>query len=248
VDQRPENPTTSASATTLAGLISRQPGAAGVFERLGVDFCCHGDRTLAHACDAAGVDIETVLEAIASIETVEAGAGWADLGPAALSEHIEVVHHRWLHAELPELVALAGKVASVHGARHPELAEVGRLIGELEADFAPHLAKEERVLFPAIRALAEGRSGFGFGSIANPIAVMTAEHETVGGLLHQLRAAADGYTVPGDGCASYRLLYQRLEALEADTHLHVFKENSVLFPAAVTLETALAAADVARAG
>ena len=64
---------------------------------------------------------------------------------------------------------------------------------------------------------------------------MTAEHETVGGLLHQLRAVCAGYRVPEDGCASYRLLYTRLEELETDTHLHVFKEYSLLFPAAVAL-------------
>jgi regulator of cell morphogenesis and NO signaling len=65
---------------------------------------------------------------------------------------------------------------------------------------------------------------------------MTAEHETVGDLLRRLRAATAGYQVPSDGCASYHLLHQRLEHLEADTHLHVFKENSVLFPLAEKLE------------
>jgi regulator of cell morphogenesis and NO signaling len=231
--------TGSAGGTTLAELIRRQPGAAVVFERFGLDFCCHGDTAVVDACQVAGLNPKAVLEAIAATDKaqdVASDQGWAELGPAALSEHIEAVHHRWLHDELPDLVALAVKVALLHGERHPELAEVRRLVAELEVDFIPHLAKEERVLFPAIRALAEGRSEFAFGSVANPIAVMTAEHEAVGGLLHQLRDVADGYRVPEDGCASYRLLYERLEGLETDTHLHVFKENSLLFPAAVELE------------
>jgi regulator of cell morphogenesis and NO signaling len=210
-----------------------------VFERFGLDFCCHGDTTVATACEAAGLDPEMVLEAISAIGAapgVGADHAWPELGPAPLSEHIEAVHHQWLHAELPELISLAVKVALVHGERHPELAEVRRLVAEVEVEFIPHLTKEERVLFPAIRSLAEGRSGFAFGSLANPISVMTAEHETVGRLLHQLRAASAGYRVPEDGCASYHLLYKRLEGLEADTHLHVFKENSLLFPAALALE------------
>jgi regulator of cell morphogenesis and NO signaling len=241
-----QNPgvTSSAGGTTLADLIRRQPEAAMVFERFGLDFCCHGDTSVVDACEASGLNPAVVLEAIAAADKSQGLASrtaWAELGPAALSEHIEAVHHRWLHEELPELVALADKVASVHGKRHPELAELRRLVAEVEAEFIPHLAKEERVLFPAIRALAEGRFGFAFGSVANPIAVMTAEHETVGGLLHHLRAVSDGYRVPEDGCASYRLLYKRLDGLETDTHLHVFKENSLLFPAAVALETALTA-------
>jgi iron-sulfur cluster repair protein YtfE (RIC family) len=31
-------------------------------------------------------------------------------------------------------------------------------------------------------------------------------------------------------------LYERLEALEADTHQHILKENHTLFPAALRLE------------
>ena len=39
------------------------------------------------------------------------------------------------------------------------------------------------------------------------------------------------FTVPTDGCASYRAFYEGLAQLDADTRLHVHKENNVLFPA-----------------
>lgn len=239
--------TASTAELTLVELIRTQPALTGVFERLGLNFCCNGGRTLARACAESGVDVTDALAAIeetAVRSTDSSESDWTVLGPAALAHHIESVHHRWLHTELPELQRLATKVVSAHGERHPELAEVRRLVDELAGDFGPHLFKEEQVLFPAIRALSEGRGGFGFGSIANPIAVMTAEHETVGGLLSQLDATTASYTVPDDGCASYRLLYERLRTLESDTHLHVFKENSVLFPAAVALEAAAADRDI----
>ena len=42
-------------------------------------------------------------------------------------------------------------------------------------------------------------------------------------------------TNPADGCASYRSLYERLDAVERDTHVHIHKENHVLFPAAIAL-------------
>ena len=47
---------------------------------------------------------------------------------------------------------------------------------------------------------------------------------------------------PADACASYRSLYERLAALEADTHLHIHKENNVLFPAVLRLVQAFAGA------
>jgi regulator of cell morphogenesis and NO signaling len=229
-------PATIDPDATLGQLVRTRPGLADVFDRLGLDFCCHGDQTLAEACTVAGVKISHAVDIITTSAPTDCYQDWAQLTAGPLSEHIQAVHHRYLDEELPALAALAAKVASVHAARHPELTQVKGLVEDLYADLVPHLAKEDRVLFPAIRALAAGPARFGFGSIDNPIRVMTAEHETVGDLLRQLRAATAGYQVPSDGCASYQLLYQRLEHLEADTHLHVFKENSVLFPLAEKLE------------
>jgi regulator of cell morphogenesis and NO signaling len=228
----------SRTEASVADLIRARPTLAGVFGRLGLDFCCHGDRTLTEACQASGLAVGDVVAAIEAADhgPQDGDPGWAGMGPAELADHIEAVHHRWLEVELPELQRLAAKVLSVHGERHPELLRVHALVDALTADLIPHMAKEDRVLFPAIRALAAGRTGFAFGSVANPIAVMNAEHETVGGILAELEAATGGYTAPEDGCASFRLLYQRLSTVETDTHLHVFKENSVLFPAAMELE------------
>jgi regulator of cell morphogenesis and NO signaling len=225
----PTSPSTAASAT-LGELVTAHPGAARVLERHGLDYCCGGQQALPDACAAAGVDPADVLAELDALRA-EPPAAWATLSPRALAEHILTSHHAYLHDELPLLEALADKVLRVHGERHPELAEVRRLVGEVVADLDPHLAKEERILFPAIAAVCDGQRDFPFGSIAAPIQRMLAEHDRVGELLAELRRATDGYAVPGDGCASYRSLYDRLAALEADTHLHVHKENNVLFPA-----------------
>lgn len=136
-----------------------------------------------------------------------------------------------LHEELPLLDALAEKVRDVHRSRHPELDHVARTVNAFRLDLEPHLAKEEQVLFPAIRAQGDGETSFPFGSIANPIRVMRGEHERAGELLAELRTAAGDYAVPDDACTSYRLLYERLAHLESDTFRHLHLENNVLFPA-----------------
>jgi regulator of cell morphogenesis and NO signaling len=130
----------------------------------------------------------------------------------------------------------------VHGERHPELAEVLAVYRELRADLEPHLMKEERVLFPMIRELAVASElpSFHCGSLRNPITMMGLEHDRAGELLGRLRELTDGYATPVDGCASYTALYRGLAALEADTHLHVHKENNLLFLAAVEAEQLLA--------
>jgi regulator of cell morphogenesis and NO signaling len=225
---------TDVSDRTLAEIVAANPAAARALERVGLDYCCHGERTLAVACADRGLDplaLERELDELA----VEGDRAWQELDAPALADHIVETHHRYLHEELPLLDALAEKVATVHGARHPELVEVRRLVAAVRADLEPHLLKEERVLFPAIHALADGRRDFPFGTIANPIRMMGVEHDATGVLLTELREATDDYAVPEDGCASYRSLFERLEALERDTYTHIHKENHVLFPAAQRL-------------
>ncbi|HKE74389.1 MAG TPA: iron-sulfur cluster repair di-iron protein [Acidimicrobiales bacterium] len=228
---------TTTTDQTLGDLVTARPAAARILERHGLDYCCGGDRPLTEACDAAGVDVGDV---VADLDELAPGdpEAWAALPPPGLAADIVATHHAYLHEELPLLDALADKVLRVHGDRHPELAEVRRLVAALAADLAPHLLKEERVLFPAIALLAEGHRDFPFGSIAAPITMMLAEHDRAGELLAALRAATGAYRPPADACASYRSLYERLDALEADTHLHVHKENNVLFPAVLRLAEA----------
>ena len=64
---------------------------------------------------------------------------------------------------------------------------------------------------------------------------MATEHDHAGMLLARLRASTGAYRPPADGCASYRSLYERLEQLELDTHLHIHKESHALFPSALEL-------------
>jgi regulator of cell morphogenesis and NO signaling len=225
---------TDVHVPTLGDLVVARPAAARLLDRVGLDYCCHGDRTLADACAGAGLDVAAIEAELADLDD-PGDTAWTELSPAELARHIVTTHHAYLHEELPLLDALAAKVLGVHGTRHPELADVQGLVAQLRADLEPHLLKEERILFPAIEALGRGERDFPFGSIANPIRMMSMEHDRDGELLRALRAATSDYTVPADACASYRSLYERLDALEADTHQHILKEDHTLFPAVLRM-------------
>lgn len=55
-------------------------------------------------------------------------------------------------------------------------------------------------------------------------------------MLKRLRQITGGYLVPDDTCASTRTLMAGLAALEADTHLHIHKENNYLFLEVLAME------------
>ena len=218
--------------TTLARLVSDHPALARELERLGLDYCCGGTRTLATACAERGLDGADVATRLEAASRGEAPAAWATMGPTELVDHLEATHHRYLWDEMPRLDALAQKVAAVNGERHAELHDVARLVQAFQLDMGPHLMKEERILFPMIRELMVSSEvpEFHCGTLANPISVMLHEHDQTGAVLQQLRAATSDFTAPDDACASYRELYRSVRELVDDTHLHLHKENNLLFP------------------
>ena len=228
------------TSPTLAAIIDANPATAGILEHHQLDYCCGGQRTLDQACAERDLDPAAILAELEEVQP-EAAPDWTTMSPAALVDHIESTHHRYLHEELPRLAALTDKVLDVHGTRHPELHDVEVTFTELREDLEPHLTKEERVLFPMIRELAAATTAptFPCGSLANPIRMMLLEHDRAGELLATLRWTTGGFEPPTDACASYQALYRGLAEIEADTHLHVHKENNVLFPAVLALEDAL---------
>lgn len=227
-------------AMTLGEIVTQRPGLAATLERIGLDYCCHGGRTLAEAADAAGLDAQAVAEQLSQADPGEPVQDWASLDPVALAEHIVHVHHRYLWEELPRIGALVDKIVAVHGARHPELSEVQSLFNALRGDLAPHLVSEEQDVFPLIGAHLAAPDDRAAAALAAQLDALGDDHETVGELLERLREVTNGYVAPADGCATYTACFRALAELEADTHLHVHKENNVLIPAVRATLAALA--------
>ncbi len=104
------------------------------------------------------------------------------------------------------------------------------------------MLKEERVLFPYIVQMEKAAVANQplpsppFGTVRNPVRVMMAEHDATGYILGRMREASSDYTVPADGCISYKTLYSALGALEVDLQQHIHLENNILFPRAAELE------------
>ncbi|OBH20259.1 iron-sulfur cluster repair di-iron protein [Mycolicibacter sinensis] len=214
----------------LGDIVTADPSTTRILSRFGIDFCCHGQRTLGDACAADGVDAQELLAALNSSTAPAQRADWAGFDDPALIAHIVSTHHRFLWDEFPRLAELVDKVARVHGRNHGELVRVRELFHQLRAGMEPHLRTEETMLFPEI-SLRAGRPDRPLSDeLRNELAANQREHDNAGRLLAELRELTDGYTIPADACASYTAMLSGLADLESDIHLHVHKENNVLFP------------------
>lgn len=230
--------------TNVGQLVTERPSRARVFESLGIDYCCSGNRSLGEVCEEKNLDAPTVqrmLEAYELGNGTEDRTNWSEATMTELVDHIVEVHHGYLKEALPRVEFLVGKVATVHGERRPELVELRETFDALKPELEGHLMKEEEVLFPMCRELerAEVRPEFHCRTVDNPIGTMVAEHEEVGGVLARMREITAGYEPPADACNTYRVMLDSLDELESDIHLHVHKENNILFPKASAAESAL---------
>jgi len=221
---------------TVGELVAERPGRSRVFQGLGMDFCCQGNKTLAQACEKKGLKVEFVAQLLEDEGKDKVGEGEnpANLPPSELCDYIVEKHHKFLRDELPRLFAMSQRVAHVHGGHTPSLVEVFEVFQGLARELEDHMGKEEQVVFPAIAKLATGERGE-LDSLEGPIAGMLHEHNEAGEALAKLNALTNGYVPPPEACNTYRALFAGLSDLEEDLHKHIHLENSVLFPQAIAM-------------
>jgi regulator of cell morphogenesis and NO signaling len=211
----------SDATRTLADIAVTQPGATAVFRRHKLDFCCGGQVPLADAAAKKGLDIAALIA-----ELDAAGDGAVDTLPdetPALIDLIETRYHAAHRRDLPELSRLARRVEAVHAGKPDVPAGLADLLERITAELESHMQKEEQILFPLMRR-------GGHPMIAQPIAVMLAEHDDHAVHLRDLEVLTTDFTPPAGACTTWRALYTGLRAFADDLGSHIHTENNILFP------------------
>lgn len=219
--------------TSVAQLVTERPARARVFERLGIDYCCGGDHSLAEACRKKDLDPTTVAEMLdvaADASAPSDTTDWTEASLGALIDHIESTHHDYLRRELPRLEELLTRVVQAHGAEYSWLDPTLEVFQTLKLDLETHMVSEEERVFPSIRALEENGADAELDEAG--IDKMIREHDDSGAALDRFRELTDDYTPPADACPKFRAAMDGLEELETDMHQHIHKENNILFPRA----------------
>lgn len=238
---------TGENEETMGEIATKDLRKAQVFKKYGLDFCCGGKKTVKEACAEKGLDVTKVEQELQAADKMPASRPipYSDWSLDFLADYIVNTHHSYVSKTLPDLLAYSEKVKNVHGNQHPELLRINQLVNDVNTELTTHMVKEERVLFPYIKALVAAQANgqpiqqSHFGTVQNPINMMEMEHEMVGKNLEEISVLTQNYLLPADGCASYSLLYKMLDEFEDDLHLHIHLENNILFPKALDLEKKL---------
>jgi regulator of cell morphogenesis and NO signaling len=220
--------------TLVKDIVNELPKSSDIFKKNRIDFCCGGNIPLSAAAAQNGLKMDTLLEELKVVfeksKATETDLEvWTSSDSNTIIDHVINHYHRATEEELTMLSPYVTKVARVHGDHHPELLKVYELFYELKKELLEHMAKEEAVVFPIIKQLADGTVENREEAIAM-IAELEKEHDHAGEILREIRAVTSNYTLPLDACGTYRLVYKRLEELEGLTFMHVHFENNILFP------------------
>ncbi len=231
---------------TVGEIAAKDLRKAEVFKKYGIDFCCGGKKSLKQACEEKGLEVAVVEAELENpAPAVQPANDFNRWEADFLADYIYNQHHIYYYNEMPVIKGLLTKVMQHHGTNHPELKYLYSLFAQLVQELDTHFMREEKVVFPFIKALVLAKKSGNFEvlnsqpSLTEPIQIMEADHEAAGDILADMKKLAGNYQAPADACNSFQYLYKKLSELDEDLHQHIHLENNILFPKALKLEKEL---------
>ena len=219
---------------TLAEVVKEHPNTIGFLNGLHFDYCCGGHEAIEAAIRKKGMDVERFLEEInrvAARPTVQEDVhedieSFRELKVKEMLDDLEATHHVTDRRLMAETEDLLNKILIVHYPHHGELlTRLHHLYSGLKAELEEHFAKEERLVFPLMREHPHPEQ-----AVLDEVRALEAEHSGAGDIIKEIYQLTDHFTLPEDACPTFQRTYQVMEALFEDVFIHIFKENSIVFP------------------
>lgn len=231
---------------TIGDIAAKDYRKAEVFKKMGIDFCCGGEKTLKEASEEAGVSVATLEKALeeANMASTSASQDYNNWNLDFLADFIINTHHQYIKNSAEVINNMAQKVAEHHNENHPELPEMAVRIHHFLQDMISHMRKEEKILFPAIKEIVAHQNNpkdhpVHSGMVSGAVQMMKMEHDQAGEDLRFFRKLTNDYLLPEDACNSYQYLFEKMKEFENDLFKHIHLENNILFPKAEKLEKEL---------
>lgn len=215
----------------LSSLVKEYPFATIFLNERHIDYCCGGSHMLYESIAKAGFDREEFLSSLqAFLEDAKnkykptVDPSLYDLDIDDLIYHIEATHHLAERTLLTDIDGKLNAILRAHYKNHKEeLLKVHTLFSDLRKELLQHFVEEEQEVFPLLREKATPESVLMVESLED-------DHEAAGNLIKGLQEVTESFTPPADGCPTYIATYALMKTLIEDIFLHIFKENSILFP------------------
>ncbi|MBK9226092.1 MAG: hemerythrin domain-containing protein [Ignavibacteria bacterium] len=224
--------------TTLAEIVSASIGYAEILDRYDIDYGNNGKMNIGKASSQLGLNCETVVRELNTKEV-------SDMVCQNINEW-EVVFlcdfiTTNLHVRIRRMLPSIHRLFSSMEKKKLLPREIGKMAIELTEDIQSHIQKEQRMLYPYIRQIADAVSSRSelhiapFGLISKPIKVLTREHLQLSEILNSLVSFLQGYKENSVAKESDELIILLIE-FRSSFRLYTHFENNILFPKVISLE------------
>ena len=144
---------------TLGQIAAKDLRKAEVF-KIRIGLLLRWKENVKEPCAEKGLDVTKVEQELQQADKMPSSRPipYGDWTLDFLADYIINTHHSYVRKTLPDITAYAAKVMQVHGKHHPELIRISQLVSEENAELTGHLVKEEKILFPYIKALVAAKS------------------------------------------------------------------------------------------
>ena len=235
--------------SSASAIVEHDYRTADVFLKYGVEFCCAGKWPLADVCASKNLDVTMLLHDLENAtRTIQLSNNtrFGEWSPGFLADYIVNVHHQYLKATLPSIVACLNLFLEGHRKKYPQLQELQPMLKKMHDAFMVHMQQEEEIFFPYIKQVfyahknRESYARLLIRTLRKPLEeVMQKEHESTGANLHRLRTITSNYTPPENACLAHKVTFSKLHELDNDLVQHIHLESNILFPKAIAMEQEL---------
>lgn len=220
---------------TIADVVKAYPISIELLKDFHVDYCCGGNDKLEDAVRKLGLDPKSFVDLLnkklsgkkdqEKLEPVLKVEQLMAKGVNELFDYVILTHHGKERKLIQETDELMNKVLLAHYERHTtQLVSLHALFSDLRKELLEHFAKEEKLIFPYMKNDLSQEYNFEY------VKELENEHEAAGNIIKEIEACTNNFILPANVCNSYRLLFQKLQELIEDIYIHIFTENSILFP------------------
>ncbi|MBL7933983.1 MAG: DUF542 domain-containing protein [Bacteroidia bacterium] len=213
---------------------------SSVFERYNINFCNQGNLKIYEVCADQKISPETLIKelrvAMSSRDEMYSNFNYWPID--MLADYIEKQHHTFFIRNAPIVLNELYIAADLFGDYYPSLTKIYKLFYKVTSDLMPRMKKEEELLFPYIREMANSRKDnkpienardFSLERILN---ALTREDE------NKVYSASQLFNITDDieNKVLFRSLHGHLKEFEDDLRLHAHLENNILLPKAMEME------------
>jgi regulator of cell morphogenesis and NO signaling len=219
----------------VSRIVIEAPASIHVLEHYGVRFYDSKTESLEAACAHSNAPLEKVMEKLAEIVSPTGGVERWDFAPLpALVRFILDNHHTYERNKIQTIQGSLERVHKVSGEVYPELHQLILLFGGMTKGFLAHMKREENELFPVfLHEVAPGAAEIQRAKKAHQLLPLTdrlvEEHDVLLAQWEAMKTLTGHFAVPEGAGEEHRELLRVLSELEAYQHLHIHKENFILF-------------------